>query len=72
MIVLFTDGVTEAAAPDGTMCGAEWALDVVRSRAGRSAAETLEGICEAVRGFADGGFQQDDVTSVICRVSDRW
>jgi phosphoserine phosphatase RsbU/P len=70
LLVLFTDGVTEAEAPDGTMCGAEWALDVVRASADRSAAEILEVLCQAVKGFVDGADQQDDVTAVVCRVED--
>jgi sigma-B regulation protein RsbU (phosphoserine phosphatase) len=68
LLVLFTDGVTEAEAPDGTMCGAEWALDLVRSFAHRSSAEILDALCEAVRAFAEGHPQQDDVTAVVCRV----
>jgi sigma-B regulation protein RsbU (phosphoserine phosphatase) len=68
--VLFTDGVTEAEAPDGTMCGAEWALDIVRSNAHRNAVEILETLCEAVTAFADGGGQHDDVTAIVCRVGD--
>jgi sigma-B regulation protein RsbU (phosphoserine phosphatase) len=70
LLVLFTDGVTEAEGPDGTMCGAEFALDVVRSCADRCSAEILDRLCEAVRGFADGHPQQDDVTAVVCRVGD--
>jgi sigma-B regulation protein RsbU (phosphoserine phosphatase) len=68
--VLFTDGVTEAEALDGTMCGAEWALDIVRGNAHRSAAEILETLCEAVAALADGGGQHDDVTAIVCRVGD--
>jgi len=70
MLVLFTDGVTEAEAPDGTMCGAEWALDVVRSCADRCSAEILDTLCEAVQAFVEGHPQQDDVTAVVCRVGD--
>ena len=68
LLVLFTDGVTEAEAPDGTMCGAEWALDVVRAHAHRDSAGILEALCEAVKRFADGAAQHDDVTAVVCRV----
>jgi phosphoserine phosphatase RsbU/P len=70
LLVLFTDGVTEAEAPDGTMSGAEWALDVVRAHAHRSSAEILEALCDAVKLFADGSAQHDDVTAVVCRVRD--
>jgi sigma-B regulation protein RsbU (phosphoserine phosphatase) len=72
LLVLFTDGVTEAESPDGTMCGAEWALDLVRSCHDCGAAEILDRLCEAVRGFVDGHPQQDDITAVVCRVGDSW
>jgi sigma-B regulation protein RsbU (phosphoserine phosphatase) len=68
LLVLFTDGVTEAEAPDGTMCGAEWALDVVRAHAHRSSADILEALCDAVKRFAGGSDQHDDVTAIVCRV----
>ena len=70
LLVLFTDGVTEAEAPDGIMCGAEWALDVVRAHAHRSSAEILEALCDAVRDFAESRPQQDDVTAIVCRILD--
>jgi sigma-B regulation protein RsbU (phosphoserine phosphatase) len=68
LLVLFTDGVTEAEAPDGTMCGAEWALDVIREHLHGSPAEMLDAIGDAVRVFADGSDQHDDVTAIVCRV----
>jgi sigma-B regulation protein RsbU (phosphoserine phosphatase) len=67
-LVLFTDGVTEAQAPEGTMWSPERALDVVRAARDRSAAEILEALCQAVTAFADGGSPHDDVTAVVCRV----
>jgi sigma-B regulation protein RsbU (phosphoserine phosphatase) len=70
LLVLFTDGVTEAEAPDGTMCGAEWALDVVRAHAHRSSAEILEALCDEIKAFADGATQHDDVTAIVCRVGE--
>ena len=70
LLVLFTDGVTEAEAPDGTMCGADWALDVVRSRAHLSSAEILEALCGEIEAFAAGSAQHDDVTAIVCRVGE--
>jgi len=70
LLVLFTDGVTEAEAPDGTMCGADRALDVIRAHAHRSSAEILEAVCESITAFTDGAPQRDDVTAVVCRVRD--
>ena len=68
LFVLFTDGVTEAEAPDGAIFGADRALDVVRAHAHRCAAEVLERLCEAVAAFAGGEEQHDDVTAIVCRV----
>lgn len=68
LLVLFTDGVTEAETPDGRPCGAEWALDIVRSHAERPAKEILEALCKAIKAWADGAAQHDDVTAIVCRV----
>jgi sigma-B regulation protein RsbU (phosphoserine phosphatase) len=70
VLVLFTDGVTEAEAADGRVYGPECALHVVRAQAQRSPAEVLEALCDAIRVFADGAAQHDDVTAVICQVRD--
>jgi PAS domain S-box-containing protein len=70
LIVLFTDGVTEAEASDGRMCGAEWALDVVRSRAHFTSAEILDALAEAIRALTGEGSQQDDITAIVCRIRD--
>ena len=68
LLALFTDGVTEAETADGRMCGAEWALGVVRSRAHLCSAEILDALCEAIRTITGGGSQQDDITAIVCRV----
>jgi len=68
LLALFTDGVTEAEAADGTMCGAEWALDVVRARAHLCSAEILDALCDAIRTITGGGSQQDDITAIVCRI----
>ena len=70
LLVLFTDGVTEAETSDGRMCGAEWALDVVRSHAHFSSAEILDALCEAIRAITGEGSQQDDITAIVCRVGE--
>jgi len=69
-LVLFTDGVTEAEAPDGTVCGADWALDIVRSRAHLSSAQILEALCREISAFAAGADPHDDVTAIVCRVGE--
>ena len=71
LLVLFTDGVTEAATADGRICGPEWALDVVRARAHLASVEILDAVCEAVRSITGDRAQQDDVTAIVCRVGAR-
>jgi len=68
LILLFTDGVSEASAPDGSMYGSQRALDEIRSSAGEPASAVLDGLCRAVRAFAAGAPQQDDITAVVCKV----
>lgn len=69
-LVLFTDGVTEAEAPDGTMMGTGRALGAVRANTHRPSAEILQALCGTVRAFAAGAAQHDDITAVACRVLD--
>ena len=71
LLVLFTDGVTEAATADGRICGPEWALNVVRAHAHLASAEVLQALCEAVRSIRGDSPQQDDVTAIVCRVGAR-
>ena len=71
VLVLLTDGLTEAEALDGSMCGPEWALDIVRANAHHRSAEILERLTEAVQAFADKGYQHDDATAIVCRIRDR-
>ena len=71
LLVLFTDGVTEAEAADGRVCGPEWALDLVRARAHLTSAEILNALCEAIRSITGERPQQDDITAIVCRVAAR-
>lgn len=68
LLLLFTDGVSEASAPDGSMFGSERTLDEIRSRAGERASTILDSLCRAVRTFAAGAPQQDDITAIVCKV----
>lgn len=70
VLVLLTDGLTEAEAPDGSMYGPEWALDIVRTNAHHCSAEILARIAEAVQAYADRTTQHDDATAIVCRVGD--
>jgi phosphoserine phosphatase RsbU/P len=62
--VLFTDGVSEAFAPDEELFGEERLLAQLQASPGRSARETTLGVVEAVRRHAAGAQQSDDITVV--------
>jgi sigma-B regulation protein RsbU (phosphoserine phosphatase) len=68
LLMLLTDGVTEAESADETPFGAERALEVVRGCRWERAAVIVERLYQAVRSFSDASPQVDDLTTVICRV----
>jgi sigma-B regulation protein RsbU (phosphoserine phosphatase) len=68
LLALFTDGVTEAQDGADTMCGAGWALDIVRAHAHLPSAGILDALCEAIRSITGARPQQDDITAIICLV----
>jgi sigma-B regulation protein RsbU (phosphoserine phosphatase) len=66
-LVLYTDGVSEAHDPAGALFGEERLQDCLAQGAGRSAAETVERLLGAVRAFAGGAPQSDDITILALR-----
>ena len=78
VLVFFTDGVTEAQAPDdlprngpvepGEQFESDRLADVVRANAHRSAAEIHAAILAAVDDFVAGAPMTDDVTLVVIKV----
>ena len=69
VLVLFTDGLTEAAASDGDMFGDERLEDAVRAitpdLTARDVLLALEGAC---RGWLRGVEPEDDLTLLVMRV----
>jgi sigma-B regulation protein RsbU (phosphoserine phosphatase) len=68
-LVLLTDGVSEAANADDVEYGAERALEFVRSHPECSAEHLVERMYDDIRAFTGDYPQQDDITSLICRVT---
>jgi PAS domain S-box-containing protein len=66
--VFLTDGVTESTNPCGDEFGAERVLDQVRALRNNSASNIADGIYHATRIFAQGDFQDDDITALIIKV----
>ncbi len=68
LILLLTDGIEEAAAPDETFFGIERALNVVRQHREQPAREILDALYRAVREFSHHAPQLDDVTAIVIKV----
>lgn len=68
IVLLVTDGVLEAMAPDGSDFGNERALEVVRRNRDRSAREIVELLCRAVRDHAGREKLADDITALVVKV----
>ena len=68
LLLLLTDGITEATTSEDVQFGPDRALDYVRAHRQDSAQQIAEGICQAARCFAGGEHQLDDLTSVVVKV----
>jgi PAS domain S-box-containing protein len=69
MILLLTDGIEEASAPDGTLFGLARILDTVRSNRSRPAQQIVQTLYETVRAFAGNAPQVDDITAIVINAS---
>lgn len=68
LLVLYTDGVTEAINNDMTLFGEERLIDLLLQSSGSSAKDILTIIHNAVDTFAEGRPQEDDITLMIIKV----
>ena len=68
LLLLLTDGIVEARAPDGTLFGAQRAVDIVRVYRRDPAARIVENLYQAVRAFTHAGPQADDITAIVVKV----
>jgi len=67
VLVLFSDGVTEATDPGGQEFGEERLAQIAESLRDRSASEMVDEIDKAVIGFYEGAPAADDITVVVAR-----
>jgi sigma-B regulation protein RsbU (phosphoserine phosphatase) len=65
VLVLYTDGITEAQDADLTFFEEERLVEVAGNNAGRSAHEIEDAILADVRGFTGSAAQQDDITLFV-------
>jgi len=67
MLVLYTDGVTEATNADGEEFGESHLLDTLGGQSHLPVGLLLQAVVDAVQQFSIGSEQQDDITLVIAR-----
>lgn len=68
IVVLYTDGITEAENAEQDMYGEERLHEVIRSCRAEPAEKILSTILESVRTFTGGVAQSDDITLMVVRV----
>ena len=68
LLVLLTDGATEAQNEDGDFFEAEGVLRVVMEERGQGSADIIRGLRTAIEEFASQNPQRDDITAVVCKV----
>ncbi len=70
VVLLTTDGITEARSPDGILFGLQRAIDLVRIYQSGSAFDIVNNLLHAVRAFTQFSPQENDITAVIIKVND--
>jgi PAS domain S-box-containing protein len=68
LVLLLTDGATEAQRPDGEFYDSTRVLQAVAGTREEDAAQIVRRLHAAVSAFAPGQPQRDDITAVVCRV----
>jgi sigma-B regulation protein RsbU (phosphoserine phosphatase) len=67
-LVLYTDGITDAAAPDGERYGdTRFRRTIAETCAGGSAADTCHGVIQSVLAFQGAATQADDLALLVFR-----
>jgi sigma-B regulation protein RsbU (phosphoserine phosphatase) len=67
LLVVFSDGVSEALSATGEEFGDDRTLACMRANEGRDARELLRNLFQSVRDFTKGAVQSDDITSLVIR-----
>jgi len=69
ILLLLTDGVSEASSPAGESFGDQRALQFVCAQRDQPAQAIVEGLCRAVREFSGRPHPADDITAVVVKVA---
>ncbi|WP_348663383.1 SpoIIE family protein phosphatase [Chlamydia vaughanii] len=70
LIVLYSDGITEAHNKAFEMFGEERLKSIVKTLTGKSAEEAMHSLMLAVKTFVGNSHQHDDITLLILKISD--
>jgi sigma-B regulation protein RsbU (phosphoserine phosphatase) len=70
VLVLYTDGITEAMDPQGEEFGQDRLAELVRHGSHRSAQELVWNVRQRLQAFTRGQPFADDITLIICRVNE--
>jgi len=68
ILLLYTDGITEASNHQGLLWGEDNLADIIRGNANSSAEQLIQKILQAMKAHTDGSRLEDDVTLVIAKV----
>ncbi len=68
LVVIFSDGIVEARAPDATMYGTPRLRELVAKQGNGSAGALVRSLLDDLDRFRGGVTQDDDVTVVVLRV----
>jgi sigma-B regulation protein RsbU (phosphoserine phosphatase) len=68
MMILFTDGLTDATDSSGQSFGTQRVLEVVRQLSDKGARRIVDGLLAGVRDFAGSQGLRDDVTVIVAKV----
>ncbi len=69
ILILLSDGIMEAHALDNTEFGVNQTIDVIRQHRNQSASAIVQHIYAEVNRFCGNQPQEDDITSIICKVT---
>jgi hypothetical protein len=67
VLVVFSDGITEAMSPDGSEFGEERLLATIRAGRELPSTRLLQELLDSVREFIGGADQSDDLTALVLR-----
>ena len=67
VLIVYTDGVTEALDVEGHEFGEERLVSILQQRHADDATPILEAVVDAVKTFARGAAQHDDVTAMVVK-----